>query len=262
MANLKTSWRLLCLAPFFALPSLAHAQYSAIAWGTGDHKDKGSWAHERTQEEANRKALEFCNARLENINCKLSSTKAVARAVSPSNVGFGRSEVSLADAEQNALNTCGEGCEVNFRLAKPGFYALARSEEDANGDVKLRLFHQGDNLGETSREAVRSCENGSGRRCQVRWEGAIDGKIEPRAASKPAPIVKAEPRAAAKPTPVAKAEPQPKNCRPQTASIRCSSQCVNGNCVVSYENGCKMRVQVQSQYDGLSNSWKYPSPAC
>ncbi len=53
-----------------------------------------------------------------------------------------------------------------------------------------------------------------------------------------------------------------KSCRPNTQSIRCSSQCYNGNCVVSYENGCKIRVQVQAKYDPFTSQWEYPSPSC
>lgn len=52
------------------------------------------------------------------------------------------------------------------------------------------------------------------------------------------------------------------SCRPTGATIRCQSQCVNGNCIVTYENGCKVRVQVQPQYDPINNLWTYPAPAC
>lgn len=52
------------------------------------------------------------------------------------------------------------------------------------------------------------------------------------------------------------------DCRPRTSSLRCQSNCVNGDCVVTYENGCKMRVQVNSQYNSFNNQWEYPSPGC
>lgn len=52
------------------------------------------------------------------------------------------------------------------------------------------------------------------------------------------------------------------DCRPRTNTLRCQSSCTNGDCVVSYENGCKMRVQVQPRYDGFQNRWVYPSPSC
>jgi len=52
------------------------------------------------------------------------------------------------------------------------------------------------------------------------------------------------------------------NCRPRTATLRCQSSCVNGDCIVTYENGCKMRVQVSPRFDGFQNQWVYPSPSC
>ncbi len=56
--------------------------------------------------------------------------------------------------------------------------------------------------------------------------------------------------------------PASANCRPRTASVRCTSSCNNGNCVVTYENGCKLRVQVSPTLDPFSNQWTYPSPSC
>lgn len=52
------------------------------------------------------------------------------------------------------------------------------------------------------------------------------------------------------------------SCRPNTPSIRCQSNCVNGNCVVTYENGCKLRVQVAPKFNPFNNQWEYPSPSC
>ncbi|MCL2876907.1 MAG: sel1 repeat family protein [Betaproteobacteria bacterium] len=52
------------------------------------------------------------------------------------------------------------------------------------------------------------------------------------------------------------------SCRPRTNVIRCSSQCYNGDCVVTYENGCRVRVQVRPRYDSFREGWTYPSPDC
>lgn len=52
------------------------------------------------------------------------------------------------------------------------------------------------------------------------------------------------------------------DCRPRTNYLRCSSTCNNGSCIVSYENGCKMRVQVNAKYDAFRNQWDYPAPSC
>lgn len=53
-----------------------------------------------------------------------------------------------------------------------------------------------------------------------------------------------------------------KSCRPNTNPIRCHSNCINGDCVVTYENGCKIQIQVSPKYDPFENHWKYPAPQC
>ena len=52
------------------------------------------------------------------------------------------------------------------------------------------------------------------------------------------------------------------NCRPKTSRITCQSQCFNGDCVVTYANGCKMRVTVASKFNPFNSQWEYPSPDC
>lgn len=52
------------------------------------------------------------------------------------------------------------------------------------------------------------------------------------------------------------------SCRPRGNTLRCTSQCTNGNCLVTYENGCKIRVQVQPTFNSLNNRWDYPAPSC
>jgi hypothetical protein len=51
-------------------------------------------------------------------------------------------------------------------------------------------------------------------------------------------------------------------CRPTGPIIRCNWKCNNGDCILTYENGCKVRVQVQPNFDSFSNSWVYPDPSC
>jgi hypothetical protein len=55
---------------------------------------------------------------------------------------------------------------------------------------------------------------------------------------------------------------QSQSCRPNKSNISCRFQCTNGSCIVTYENGCKMSVQVQPRYNPFTNQWEYPSPAC
>ncbi len=52
------------------------------------------------------------------------------------------------------------------------------------------------------------------------------------------------------------------DCRPKTNQLSCKSSCTNGDCEVTYENGCKVRVQVSPRFDGFQNRWVYPSPSC
>ena len=52
------------------------------------------------------------------------------------------------------------------------------------------------------------------------------------------------------------------DCRPRTSNLVCQSTCSNGDCLVTYQNGCKMRVQVNPKFDPLTNNWTYPAPSC
>jgi hypothetical protein len=52
------------------------------------------------------------------------------------------------------------------------------------------------------------------------------------------------------------------SCIPTTQVRRCTSQCVNGNCAVTYSNGCKVRVQVSPNFNPFNNQWEYPAPSC
>ena len=67
---------------------------------------------------------------------------------------------------------------------------------------------------------------------------------------------------AASETPMATQPRRTGNCRPTTSSIRCQSRCTNGNCIVTYENGCEIRVQVQAKFNPFNSQWEYPSPGC
>jgi hypothetical protein len=52
------------------------------------------------------------------------------------------------------------------------------------------------------------------------------------------------------------------DCRPRTNTLQCSSSCNNGSCLVKYENGCQIRVQVQPRFNSFNNQWEYPAPSC
>ncbi|BEV08527.1 DUF4189 domain-containing protein [Methylophilus sp. DW102] len=61
-----------------------------------------------------------------------------------------------------------------------------------------------------------------------------------------------------KPTKLANLE----DCRPKTNSLTCKSSCVNGNCLVTYTNGCTMRVRVNPTVDPFSGMMQFPTPNC
>ena len=171
----------------------------------------------------------------------------MAKAEGSSRIGWGRSSKSVAEAKKIALTQCGDAdCKVTFSTASPGFFTLARSKDDEGKDAVFHLYYESINSDQSDKDATKACRERAGRDCSVVWSGAIAGKIASYNASDKST------------TPV----PSAKNCRPTTQPLRCTSQCTNGNCTITYENGCKMNVQVQPRFDPFSNQWNYPSPSC
>ena len=76
------------------------------------------------------------------------------------------------------------------------------------------------------------------------------------------------------PTTVKLNRPSNESCVPTTKLKKCNSTCENGNCLVTYENACQIRVQVQPElkqvfeYDPAKgktdwvSKWVYPAPSC
>jgi len=56
--------------------------------------------------------------------------------------------------------------------------------------------------------------------------------------------------------------PAGESCIPNTKVRQCRSSCTNGDCLVIYQNGCKVRVQVAPRFDPFTNQWTYPAPPC
>lgn len=139
-------------------------------------------------------------------------------------------------AEAQALKLCRgaakKKCEIGASNDSLGYVALAVSPQF------LYVF-TGDTPDEAKKRALQGCADKTSTEhvCEIKYEG-ING------------VVRDEPRA------------QQQNCRPRTREIRCRSNCVNGDCIVEYENGCKIRVQVPARFDPFSNQWTYPAPSC
>ncbi len=226
-----------------ALPALSD-EYASIAasadgsWG---------WARKETQQRADKAALEGCKKVAPNGNCKVAVVKALVRAEGANRMGYG-SGSTLKDARAFAIESCGDAdCKSIREITQPGFFAIARAKDETSASI--HLVYGASNSDDVKKEAIEICEQKFKEKCHLAQIGAIAGKI-----------AEASPRPVLRPAPAASANPQ--SCRPNAASIRCTSQCTNGNCVVSYENGCKVRVQVSPRYDPFTNQWVYPSPSC
>ncbi len=232
---------LLCLLPGFALASSA-----AVAL---DSEGQGAWAVWDTQAQANRAALDRCQKNSKTGDCKLHHKKAVVRVASAGDaITYAWSDTSLADAKKTGLKACGQAdCKVTDQFQAPGFFALARSSVDG-ADAAFFLTYGYSNGDQADEDAKAGCARRGGKECVLVISSAIPGTIK-QAKAPAAPAAPATPSAE-------------KSCRPNTPTVRCQSQCTNGNCVVTYENGCKMRVQVRPKYDPFSNQWTYPSPSC
>lgn len=235
---MKKFFKLLFLLQLLVMANNLWAVSSAIAVGSDN---SWGWATREKQTEANQAALNGCNKNNSKKDCKLDDTRFMVRAVGDGREGWARSSNSLAAAKKVALNACGDKtCRVDLIVDNPGFFSLAKSDPDKDGASLYHIAYQFDDSDEADKIALGRCAERAGIKCSIISSGAIAGSY----------VVSATP-------PIAE-----KSCRPQTANIRCSSQCANGNCIVTYENGCKVRVQVQPRFDGINNQWTYPAPSC
>lgn len=229
------------------LLSTAHAgEYAAIAWGADG--ESWGWSLRGSQKEANRVAISLCNERAPRKDCRLTVTRAVVKAAGSNRVGMAVSAVSLKDARSRAVASCNApNCKPVQEFTDPGFIAVAQTANpDSDGNFFVAYGYR--NSDKADEEAKKGCERLANEPCKVWFSGAIPGNVNN------APEVSTEP--------IKQRVAHVPNCRPATPSVSCSSRCVNGDCVVTYENGCKIRVQVSPRFDSFSSQWKYPSPSC
>lgn len=146
---------------------------------------------------------------------------------------------SKVQAESEAIKNCNKyktkeaKCKIAGALDQIGYAAVVQST------TRIQISIQ-DTLEDAKRYALDNCAKHTSPDdvCRIEWtdfNGVIRNKSEPSNNA---------------------------DCRPKTREIRCRSNCTNGNCVVEYENGCKIRVQVTPRFDSFSNQWTYPSPSC
>ena len=219
------------------------AEHAAVAYLENDVW--GAWATGVSQKEAESSALKSCREAHPKNKCAVQYTAAVAAAGAPDGrFQMSPSTKSKKDAEKTVLDQCGASCKITLSRTAPGFFAILGAKKD--GDYVAAHLQYGADTGKWAmEEGVRSCKKKFDLPCDIVSFGAMKGAFDA------APVAQAvKPKAA------------PASCRPNTPSIRCSSNCTNGNCVVTYENGCKMRVQVQPRFNPFSNQWTYPAPSC
>lgn len=217
------------------------AEHAAVAYV--ENGSWGGWSVKSTRKDAEASALNGCKEANPGKKCSVQYSVAISRAESESRLGFATSTKSKADAVNQALANCNAPeCKTVWTETSPGFYAVFTPMK--NGEAFDYFLQHGADTGKWALEqGKKNCEKANGETCEVIAFGAIKGNFTVAKAASPS-----KPQASAP------------SCRPKTSHIRCSSQCFNGDCTVTYENGCKMRVQVQPQFNG--SSWVYPPPSC
>lgn len=229
---------LLAGAPGFAMAVVgAMAAGSDGSWG---------WASRDSQKVANSEALRLCNEHAAKKDCKLFSFQAVVRAEGGGRTSYSIDREGIAETKKSALKGCGnKACKVNLVVTDPGFFSLAGTQKQEDGSGVYHLAYGFDDSDAADKRAIERCQEQSARECHLVFYGVIPGRID-----KPAP------------KPALVRQPSENSCRPNTRTISCTSQCHNGDCTVTYENGCQIRVQVQPRFDGFQNQWVYPAPSC
>ncbi|MHA4868872.1 hypothetical protein ACXZ1M_14340 [Duganella sp. PWIR1] len=140
-------------------------------------------------------------------------------------------------ARQRGIADLAKQCKTVARAIGPGFGAMVCAE----GGCSWSMGH--DSAQDAIDAAYQSCTKNYGN-CQDKeipfWEDRKGYLAKP----------------------VAQKLQPPSDCRPRTSHLECTSKCTNGSCVVKYKNGCQLEVQVQQQFNPISNSWDYPAPSC
>lgn len=222
------------------------AGHSAIA--TDDSGDV-FWSHKETRQQSESAALQECAQGATKKNCKIITHKAFAFAKGSSYESFYTSEKGLDDAKRVALSQCranSSDCKIIQLSKEPGFLSVASPSNTASRHGFYYAYGEMD-LRDAKLHALRACEEATSEQCKTVLVAAIQGEnlIFSKAANTDS-----------------KNQITETSCRPQSTSITCTSQCVNGDCVITYENGCKKRIRVSPTFDPTTNSWRHPAPQC
>ncbi len=141
-----------------------------------------------------------------------------------------------ATAKTNGIGKLAKQCKIVSRAPNPGYGAIVCGVEGCSWGMAFGSAQEA--IDAIYADCAKSYTNCRDKNISF-WEDRA-GFVNPAAVSAPALA----------------------DCRPQTNTLQCSSSCNNGSCVVKYENGCQMRVQIQPRFNGFNNQWEYPAPSC
>lgn len=141
------------------------------------------------------------------------------------------------EARKNGIGALAKQCKIATRASVPGYGALVCSAE---GCVWV-----------TGHEFAQAAVDSAYQTCSKNYKNCREKDIDywEDFAGFPKKTALAKP-------------PAVKDCRPKTNYLQCKSSCTNGSCVVTYENGCQVSVQVPAKFNPLNNLWEYPAPSC
>lgn len=262
------------------LGSPVHGSAVVLVFGTKAEVDDAIFYTDAPDpEKAAKNALSNCRREANDCNLGLaawdSGKKWAALASNPAGTGgiFIKYNADTPDiAEAAAIRGCEKklsskgGCKVVSVTSKRTWYAFAYSNNYFGAGWSSESEKN------AKQNAMDSCSEGAkGSTCRVTQVfkndgpepepsslGKLQARIEREAAQRNAAKQKPSPKKLA----TAPSSNSDSNCRPRGNTLRCSSQCYNGNCTVTYENGCKIRVQVQPKFNPFNNQWDYPAPGC
>ncbi|MFJ2991745.1 DUF4189 domain-containing protein [Pandoraea sp. NPDC087047] len=199
--------------------------------------------------------LVICAVWLASVLALASTSTFAASAVAGVRTGHGlryvhvTNQTSMAKAKLAALERCrtqlasgsrGARCDVLMAGNGPAYWAVVHA---SNGEVGVAL---GDTQESALQDAFVVCERGG----QCAMEGAQVWFDNGQRPGKRLPPPKA-------------AQAAPTQCRiPTGRVVRMQTQCVNGECVRTFENGCTVRFQAARCLDKETNSYVWRPNGC
>lgn len=212
----------------------ASAQYAAIAYSSDG--SQWGWARKQTQKLADQAALVGCNQSSPKKDCEITATKALDLAQGSKHFGC-----------QSALRFCGAGdCQVVGEFTVPRFLAVARTKNEESAPY-FYVADAHDNSDAADQAAISGCARRAKEDCRLARVGQSQAKSGRKNQKLCQHLRPAGTRRAVAPPPSA------------SDAVRSAPTAIAS---VSYENGCRIRVQVSPRFDPFRNQWIYPAPSC